>query len=276
MSNSEKKFALQYDRTPEGWIKFPVNSTIRKEKFYKESHKHPAKTNPEMVIAVTEFVSEPGETILDPFGGTGTLMLASEMGRKVILMDENPLFHFYQQESKILFVARGVPEENIMLLHGDCRKFLPLAGIDHCMFSPPFADTMNFKVSASSQKDLAGSTYIHADGGNVFEDYAGTADNLSRLKPFQFNFEMQKIYQKLFDTLRPGGTMTVFMQDQMKNQKRICLSDQVLRFAYKVGFELFFWDKRYCQGSGFKKSMKAKGFDVVEDEDIIILQRPVK
>ncbi len=54
--------------------------------------KYPAKMIPQMARFLTERVSEPADTVLDPFCGTGTVVReAISLGRNAIGMDVNPL-----------------------------------------------------------------------------------------------------------------------------------------------------------------------------------------
>lgn len=55
-------------------------------------HPYPAKFIPQIPAGFIERLSQPGETVLDPFGGSGTTALeAVRLGRKAISLDANPL-----------------------------------------------------------------------------------------------------------------------------------------------------------------------------------------
>ena len=70
--------------------------------------------------------------------------------------------------------------------------------------------------------------------------------------------------------------MTIILKDHTKGGKRIKLSDWAMRVSIRAGFELQDWFKRYSRGTGYLQLHKSKGVDVVEDEDLIIMQRPAK
>ena len=86
------KFAPQYERDKNNLIHFPSDTSRRKAMFVQESFEHPAKANISMVEELIKFTSKEGDLILDPFGGTGTLMIGDEMGRRVVLMELNPRY----------------------------------------------------------------------------------------------------------------------------------------------------------------------------------------
>jgi hypothetical protein len=85
---------------------------------------------------------------------------------------------------------------------------------------------------------------------------------------------MAKVYDLCYQSLVPGGTMTVILKDYMRKGERQYLSRWLFKTAERAGFEPWLWYKRYSQGAGFLKLHKSKGNTVVEDEDIIILRKP--
>jgi hypothetical protein len=134
---------------------------------------------------------------------------------------------------------------------------------------------MNFDAKLDSTKHLGGSTYVNQESGHqVFEDYRGTKDNLGRLNPFFYNQAMARIYGQLIASLRPGGTMTVIVQDLIQGGARTQLSNWVMRTCVRQGMELLEWHCRYSPGTGFKQERRSKGFKVVENEDLVILRKP--
>ena len=108
-----------------------------------------------------------------------------------------------------------------------------------------------------------------------YEDYKGASDkNLGRMSTFHYNQAAAKVYKLLLESLSPGGTMTVVVQDKIRGGKREGLSDWVMRSCIRAGFELSDWFKRYSQGSGMKNLLRSKGVTVVDDEDVLILRKP--
>jgi hypothetical protein len=266
----------------QGYIQFPYDIPRRREHFCSDSFKHPAKANVYMIEELVKLVSQPGERILDPMSGTGTLMMATLgpggigwSGREVVLVEDAAIFHYYQQQSREMFLRRGVPDYAITLLHGPCQDYLPLP-VDHIIFSPPYSSVLKFEAVADSTRALGGSTYVGAEAGDptVFQDYLGTKDNFGRLNQFMYNQKISKVYGLMIAGLRAGGTLTVIVQDMMKDGARAKLSEWVMRTCVRQGVELIRWEVRHAPGTGYKKSMRAKGFTVVEGEDIIIMRKP--
>src|SRR4030042_3005400 len=95
-------FAPGYLREPEtGWIIFPKDTQFRKSLFFPaEVNEHPAKMNLHLQQAIIEYVAKEGDVILDPFGGTGSLMIATLQDIKVILIELEEDYHTLQQKAK--------------------------------------------------------------------------------------------------------------------------------------------------------------------------------
>ncbi len=275
-----RQFSPDRERTPEGYIIFPNDVPYRREHFCSDSFKHPAKAVCFLIEDLVDYLTQPGDVILDPMAGTGTLMLATLKGRRVLLIEDVPVFHWYQQQSKELFVRRGVPEEWITLLFGPCQDYLPIPGINHVIFSPPYANVLASKPKAQSSKALAGSAMMHQSAGegqteSVLEDYLGSVKNLGRLPTFFYNMAMTQIYGLLLQCLIPGGTMTTIVQDVMRGGERISLTGWVKHTCGRLGFEFVEQFERYSPGTGFKKSHRARGHAVVDNESILIFRKPV-
>jgi hypothetical protein len=57
-------------------------------------------------------------------------------------------------------------------------------------------------------------------------------------------------------------------------RRRIYLSDWLLRTCIRLGFEQVAWFKRSARGTGFKRLWASRGYEVVNDEDMVIFRRP--
>lgn len=272
METEVKEFAAGYERTPEGYIIFPNDLKLRRSLFCAESTSHPAKMSLWLLQAIIDYVSEPGDILLDPMSGTGSLMMSClppELARSVVLIEDAPVFHYYQTLSKEMFLAKGIEDSAIILLQGPCQDFLPMADyFSHIIFSPPYSNVM---VPPGAKDKPEGFAAMK----DSYEQYKGiSAKNLSRMPQFQFNQESARIYKMLFESLKRGGTMTIVIQDMMDKGRKNGLTDWALRTCVRTGFQLKDWFKRSAPGTGMKRMMKAKGWAVVEDEDVLILEKP--
>lgn len=279
----DKQLAPDWPRNSDGWILWPDNGSppeleLRRRYFTEAAVKHPAKANIIMIRDLIEYLTEPLETILDPMAGTGTILLAAILGRNIICVDVEEGYHEIQQEgltkiSSILHATNPVFVGDMLLLHGDCKKFLPIP-CNAIIFSPPYAGIMKKQKKADDDwgGDITGDLYGYTR--EEFSRYSSSKDNVGIFSRFNYNQSMEKIYKLLFQSLSPGGTMTVIIKDYISAGKRVELGMPLVRMCYGVGFELFEWHKRLAGGSPFVKIRRAAGEPTVDSEDIIILRKP--
>jgi len=108
------------------------------------SHKeHPAVFPLEIPSRLIKLFSFYGETILDPFAGTGTSARAAiPLGRRAICVEQSAKFiKIIKKECKELH--NGKPsEETLNIIKGDCRKLdcLKDSSVDLIVTSPPYWD----------------------------------------------------------------------------------------------------------------------------------------
>ena len=94
------------------------------------------------------------------------------------------------------------------------------------------------------------------------------------LNNFMYNQEMEKIYKLCYQSIKPGGTLTVLIKDVVEKGKRVSISDWVLKCCIRSGFELSNWFKWYAKGGFFVSLHESKGMYVIKNEEIIIVRRP--
>jgi site-specific DNA-methyltransferase (adenine-specific) len=103
---------------------------------------HPAVFPIEIPIRLTKLFSFYGETILDPFAGSGTTAKAGiPLGRRVICVDQNPLYvDMIRKDCIALKNGHGPNFKALDAIHGDSRnlKFVPDESIGLVITSPPY------------------------------------------------------------------------------------------------------------------------------------------
>jgi methylase of polypeptide subunit release factors len=260
-----KEFAPNYERDEKGRILFPEKDTILRYLHftYTDSNEHVAKCNMYMIKELVEYVSEPGETILDPFAGTGTILIAATMGRKVICIEIEPLFQDIVESN---IAAMGI-KDSANLVRGDCSKILPVPGVaNHAIFSPPWAQILRKKSVDSFGKDM---------GYGSATSYTNDPYNIGNLSDFLYHQKMEKVYRKLFDTLTPGGTLTIIIKDRSSGGERIKYGARARKDCLRIGYEPVSWHRWYVKGGGFAKYNRSVGIKTVDEEDLITLRKPV-
>ena len=262
------EFAAQYDRTAEDWIVFPADAELRKTWFVPEVMEHPAKANLYMILELINWASKPGETIMDITAGTGSIMLAAITGRHVVCIEIEEDYCKLMEASISKMSSSLVGR--VTVLHGDCRKFLPLPA-DHIIFSPPYANILHkdYKATGAGSSDVGAIAHFKA-----LPAYSQTPGNLTLLNRFLYNQEMERIYSLCYQSLPAGGTLSIILKDYTEKGKRVYLTDWMVKCCVRAGFSIKAIFKRYSPGTGYLQLWKSKGLSVVEDEDIAIMEKP--
>jgi len=264
-------FAPEHTRDKQGWILFPRDQEERRNLFFPpEVFRHPAKMNFHLQQAIIEYVASEGDVLLDPFGGTGTLMIATLQGYRVILIEIEEGYHRLQLQAKEE-LSKQVPGAGdlVILLHGDSRLLLPIP-CNHIITSPPYAGAMDIR-KVRKQKEGKDDFLVEADRQMV--EYSKSPRNISKLNPFLYNMEMEKIYKLCYQSLPVGGTMTIVIKDRINEGKRVYLSKWANKVCEAAGFQLELWEKWKAPGHGFTKIAASQGKEIVEDEDILIYRK---
>ena len=236
--------------------------------FPPEVNTHPAKANVYLVQAIIEYVSEPDELIMDIMAGTGTIMVGALIGRSVICVEISEKFHKIQVAA--LEYLEGIApgfSNMVSLVNLPCQTYLPIPDLaDHIIFSPQYAGIMK-KKSVTDQWNI--------DIGYDFVEYSINPLNLGTMSEFLWTHEMEKVYAKCYQTLKPGGSMTLIVKDHIDAGNRVGLTDMAIKSSKAVGFsyatsEHFKWA---APGMPYTAARRARGEPTVDDESIIVLRK---
>lgn len=263
-------FAPDYDRSPDDLVIFPRDTELRRRLFPDtDPAQHVAKANMVMVEELVKYVSEPGDEILDPFAGTGTVLVACTHGRAVVMFELVSAF-CDTIEQNALGMELSYPEMSWNLIPGNASAILPIPDIcDHMIFSPPYPMGLKKSEAAADDrttKDLGyGNAAVYSEGGQ---------ENFTTMSDFIYHRKIEQFYRKCFQSIRVGGTMTVIIKDRMEKGVRQMQADRTLRDCERLGFELVARNKWLARGGGFSAINRAAGLDTVDDEDLITLRVP--
>jgi DNA modification methylase len=122
------------------------SDTKHRKRFLTANHfAHPAKMPLPLQRWLIERYTKPGDVILDPMGGSGTLLVACTMGRHVILVELEQKFVRMQEDNwakiQTFGAELGYEMGTATILRGDARN---LEGIlcDAIITSPPYEATL--------------------------------------------------------------------------------------------------------------------------------------
>lgn len=278
-----KVFAEKYERERVGemdLIKFPGRDTTwRRTLFPEQVFDHPAKANMYLIQELVEYLTKPGDTIIDPFAGTGTMLIGALMGRNVVLIEIEPQYLELLRETEAMWregvqltsAGEAKGPGRIFIYEGDCRQKLQDIDFlcDAAIFSPPYANTLSSGgETRTRESDRITPNAIQAYGGKQ-----ASSMNLGRLNKFYFQHGMRRVYERLYKRLVVDAPMAIISKDNMQAGVRQFLSDGIIRQAQKCGFKLEEWLKWKQPMSSYRAPAAAKGIKTVEDEDILIFRR---
>ncbi len=262
-------FAEQYERDSDGLIRFPNDVKYRAEHFvgWKEAGleaDHPAKANLYLTEELVKYTTKPGDTIMDITAGSGSILIALRYNRRVTAFDIAPHFIQWMEKSRMKIEHDMGTITYAMILEGDCNAFLPMPA-DSIIFSPPYAGAMN-----------AGGGIIDRDEqvGASIRQYKHDPRNLGLLNDFIYSRKMYDIYKQCFDSLPSGGKLSLLIKDRISKGIRIELGLRAMQALGTAGFQLYEWVRWRPPGSMFTSIHRSHGTKVIDDEHIIIVEKP--
>lgn len=143
---------------------------------------HPAVFPVEIPLRLTKLFSFYGESVLDPFAGTGsTAKAAIPLGRKAICVDQNPRYvELIESACRKLHNGHAPDFQPLEVIHGDSRK---LTSIDD--------DSVGLVVTSPPYWDKA--------------DYGSGPDNLGTIERYaQFIEATADVWRECYRVLMPG------------------------------------------------------------------------
>lgn len=274
-------FAEGRERNDKGWLQYPRDAQLRRAMFSEELTDlimtHPAKQQAHLHKDICEYVSKPGDTILDPFGGVGTSLLSATLGRNVVLIE---IENYYAG-----IVRRCIDELSdrpavgrMLLIQGDNRLAMPIP-CDHIITSPPYGNDLysgaeSEGVETSTRKlSTGGDRALAAKNQAEMSQYAQSTQNIGKFPPFVYKQVMQKVYKLMVDSLRPGGTLTITHRDRISGGERVLYIDSIIGTLRKLGMRVEMLDKWEPPKTLQANVNLSLGSEVVLDEDIIIMRK---
>ena len=263
-------------------LNFPRDN-LRRALFVQESTEHQAKLEIRTFMWIVEKYTLPGETIIDPMSGIGTVHMAATVGRNTIAMELSPRFVELQRLNIVKINEVEGINANTMVMEGDCRRFLPVArtlvnGIatqrHSIIFSPPYGDL--WKKSKTEQSDFMKEKHINI-GYDLQDANVGNISNY----PLYLN-AMKAIYTLCNQSLVVGEFMVIVVKDYVKQGKRIYCTKDNIRMAFESGFTCIDWHERYSDPKVFQiraRELRAAKGDVykpeldIDFEDVVVLEK---
>lgn len=198
----------------------------------KTAFSHPA---PFLVRDVQKLISlftKRNMTVLDPFAGSGTALLAAlQIDRKAIGIDINPI---YAELSQKRLSEKGFHEYKFIV--GDSRDKVKLVGhVDYIVTSPPYHNIL--KNDGKGLRHWSGKQYRMAARSGV-EAYTNLPNDLGNQNEYEgFLHGFSQIMCGCYSALLPGRYCTIIISDFTVNKAEVCVQADVVKVMSQIGFE---------------------------------------
>ncbi len=233
--------------------------------------KHPAMF-PGMLVErlVDTFLRPEGETILDPFSGSGsTIVEVERLGKTGIGIELSPEFAKMGRRrladlSSDLFAKSRKPRSTIHEASvADIKKLIEPESIDLCITSPPYWDILNQRRTAD-YKDVRHYGNLEGDLGTI-ADYE------------QFLSSLQSVFSDVLTVLKPGAYCCVVLMDLRKKSRFFPLHSDFAQRMTEIGFifdDLIIWNRQ-----SEYNNLRPLGYPAVfrvnkVHEFVVLLQKP--
>jgi len=256
-------------------LKFPSDTKLRDKFFAKADKGHPARANLYMMMWLIKKLTKPGETILDPTSGIGTLLYATITGRNVINIELEKHFCDVQRLTWAFINMNHKPTGTFTLLEGDARRFLPVQA-DHCIFSPPYGVNIS-----RGGKEIAA---MAAEAGTFVGEYGQDKAQLSNLSYFNLTLAMREIFKGIFLSLPSKGFLSVITKDSVDTKNasfrgyggRVPYTADTIKICHDVGFDFYeLWAREAKPSLRLQVAWSQNpGIPHITTEDIIIVRKP--
>lgn len=197
----------------------------------KAAYAHPA---PFMVRDIEKLISlftKKGMTVLDPFAGSGTALLAAnKLGRHAIGIDLNAE---YKKITERRLKAKGL--SNYRYIVGDANKELKSIDlVDYIVTSPPYHNIL--RNSSKGTRHNNGKLYRMGAREGV-QYYTNHKNDLGNFDSYaDFISALKEIMAKAFLKLREGKHCSLVIGDFTVNRVEVCVQADIVRFMQEVGF----------------------------------------
>jgi DNA modification methylase len=198
----------------------------------KDAYEHPAPFLVKDVLKLISLFTKKGMTVLDPFVGSGTTIIAAnKIGRKCIGMDIN---EDYKELAESRILKYGFSDYTYIV--GDAYSEVDkVSMIDYIVTSPPYYNIL--RNNSNGTRKYNGKSYRMGAREGV-QYYSEHPNDLGNLEDYsKYIALLGTIMSKCFTKLREGKYCTLVMSDFTVNKKEVCVQGDIARMMVDIGFE---------------------------------------
>jgi len=190
------------------WLRFnALQSDLKEERrVAPNSQDHPATFSPTMIEEFIRFFTKNGQSVLDPFCGIGSTLVACKRSGRVGFGIELNRKYFE-------ICLKRVPEfcENIFNCNAEEIKHLDLPQVDFSISSPPYWNVLHRSTGdfrKTRTKD------------NLDYKYSADEQDLGNIADYdEFLSRVSDVYLSIYDIIKQGGYLVVIVKNVKKGGK---------------------------------------------------------
>jgi DNA modification methylase len=251
------------------WTRYSISIWSDLRKTAEETAlRHPAMFPNALAARLIEsFTGAQDAVILDPFAGVGSTVLAAKrLGKKGIGIELSSKFAEIARRRCSQVTLLDATDGSGVIFRADAQDVLDYVdgeSVDLVVTSPPYWDILNEKRSAD-YKAIRNYGNYRGDLGAI-DDYR------------EFLAQLQKVFGRILQTLKPGAYCCVIVMDLRKKDKFYPFHSDLATLMQDIGFlydDLVIWDRRHEYNN-----MRPLGYPSVfrinkAHEYILIFQKP--
>ena len=198
----------------------------------RDAYAHPAPFLIKDVERLIRMFTKKGMTVLDPFVGSGTTIIASNnLGRKAIGIDINSK---YKKIAEKRFKKKKHTKYQYIIADAT-KKIKNIPSIDYVVTSPPYHNIL--KNNGGGIRKHNGKSFRMGAREGV-EYYSDKKNDLGNFETYQdFIFALSNVMKQVFIKLKSKKYCTVIMSDFTVNKQEKCVQADVVPMMEKIGFE---------------------------------------
>jgi len=199
--------------------------------FDEQSFQHPAKTNLNWLGRLLHLYTETHQIVLDPFGGSGSILLATYTGRQVITGDVEAHLAQLLNQNALRIRSKSLFSAPAQVARWDAGH-LPLAdnSIPVIITSPPYFDTF------STWNAKSGNQLTH-NPGPTGSCYGFDPRQIANVHVYETYLRiMAQVYRECRRVLCPSGTLLLILGDKIHKGRVVPITADTETLCTAMGF----------------------------------------
>ncbi|HUV95792.1 MAG TPA: DNA methyltransferase [Anaerolineae bacterium] len=238
--------------------------------FDEQSFQHPAKTNLNWLGRLLHLYTETHQIVLDPFGGSGSILLATYTGRQVITGDVEAHLAQLLNQNALRIRSKSLFSAPAQVARWDAGH-LPLAdnSIPVIITSPPYFDTF------STWNAKSGNQLTH-NPGPTGSCYGFDPRQIANVHVYETYLRiMAQVYRECRRVLCPSGTLLLILGDKIHKGRVVPITADTETLCTAMGFTLTGRKLRYTIPSHYRNitaQQHGTDYPTVNQETALIFQ----